>query len=96
MKTRRPKPTINPFEYTLTWPIFPETSSTLLEILRADVLRYLEYVTRDLAQSDPAKAAREIQRAADRLKHIATMLPGADDPWLLKPTSPFESAGQRP
>jgi hypothetical protein len=55
------------------------------------VLRYLEYVTRDLAQSNPEKAAKEIQRAADRLKQIATMLPGANDPWVTKATSPFES-----
>ncbi len=95
MKTRSPKPTIDPFEYTLTWPIFPETSSTLLEILLADVMLYLENVTHDLAQIDPDKAAREIQRAADRLKEIAAMLPGADDPWLTKVGSPYELSRPR-
>jgi hypothetical protein len=89
MKTRQRKTIIDAFEYTLTWPIWPETSSTLLEILRADVLLYLDYVTHDLAWSDPQKAAKEIQRAADRLKEIAAMLPGADDPWLTKVGSPF-------
>ena len=95
MKTRRPKPTIDPFEYALTWPVWPQTSSTLLEILRADVMLYLENVTYDLAQTDPDKAAREIQRAADRLKEIVAMLPGADDPWLIKVGSPHELSRPR-
>ena len=76
----RIKPNIDPIEYALTWPLLAETSSTLLEILRTDVMRYLEYLTHDLAQSDPDRAAKEIQRAADRLKTIAAMLPGAEDP----------------
>jgi len=62
----------------------PETSSTLLEILRTDVMRYLENVTHDLAQSDPDKAAKEIQRTADRLKEIVEMLPGAEDACWVK------------
>ena len=47
-------------------------------------IAYLEYVTHDLAQTDPDKAAKEIQRAADRLKEIVAMLPGAEDACWVK------------
>jgi hypothetical protein len=49
----------------------------LLQTLRLDVVKYLNWVTHDLMQTDPQKALREIQRAADRLTRITAMIPGA-------------------
>jgi hypothetical protein len=79
MKSRSRKPKVDPWEYTLTWPLWPETSYALLEILRRHTMLYLEYVTHDLCEEDPDKAAKEIQRAANRLKEIVALLPGAVD-----------------
>jgi hypothetical protein len=46
-----------------------------LQIRRADVLSYLEFLTHDLVQGDPERAVTKIQRAADRLKTIASWTP---------------------
>ena len=62
-------------EYTLTGPLPPTISYQDLQMARADVLSYLEFLTRDLAQGDPERAVTEIQRAADRLKTIARWTP---------------------
>jgi hypothetical protein len=63
------------WEYALTCPLPPWTSYEDLQIRRADVLSYLEFLTRDLAQGDPERAVTEIQRTADRLKTIASLTP---------------------
>jgi hypothetical protein len=57
----------------LTCPLPPSISYKLLDTLRAHVLAYLDFVTRDLVQDDPAMALAEIQRAADRLTRIAAI-----------------------
>ena len=41
------------------------------------MVKYLNWVTHDLVQTDPQKALREIQRAADWLTRITAMIPGA-------------------
>jgi hypothetical protein len=63
------------WEYALTCSLPQWTSYEDLQIRRADVLGYLEFLTRDLAQGDPERAVTEIQRAADRLKTIASLTP---------------------
>ena len=68
---------IKHWEYALTCPLPPWTIYEDLQIRRADVLSYLEFLTHDLAQSDPERAVTEIQRAADRLKRIASLTPVA-------------------
>jgi len=62
------KPKTDPWEHVLTCPLPPQTSFDLLDTLRQDILTYLAWVTQDLVQGDPDRAAAEIQRAADRLK----------------------------
>jgi hypothetical protein len=64
-------------EYTLTGPLPPTISYEALQMRRAGILGYLEFVTRDLAQADPERAITEIQRIADRLKIIAYWTPVA-------------------
>jgi hypothetical protein len=66
---------IKHLEYALTCPLPPWTIYEDLQIRRADVLSYLEFLTHDLAQGDPERALTEIQRAADRLKTIASLTP---------------------
>jgi hypothetical protein len=80
MKTSRRKPNRDPWEHALTCPLPSQTSYQLLQALRQDILAYLEWVTGDLVQDgNPAETEREIQRAADRLKQIAAMMPAAKD-----------------
>jgi hypothetical protein len=57
----------------LTCPLPSSISYQLLETLRAHVIAYLDFVTRDLVQDDPAMALAEIQRAADRLTRIVAI-----------------------
>jgi hypothetical protein len=71
------KPKTDPWKHALTCPLPPQTSFELLDTLRQDILTYLAWVTNDLVQGDPDRAAAEIQRSADRLKTIAAMTPGA-------------------
>ena len=77
VKTRRRNPKIDRSQHALTWALWPQTSSALLEILRADISLHLDWVKRDLAQIEPDKVPREMQRAADRLKLIEGLLPAA-------------------
>ena len=63
------------WEYALTCSLPDWTSYEDLQIRRADVLSYLEFLTHDLAQGDPERAVTEIQRAAARLKTIASLTP---------------------
>jgi len=55
----------------------PSISYELLQTLRLDVVKYLNWVTHDLVQTEPQQALREIQRAADRLTRITAMIPDA-------------------
>jgi hypothetical protein len=77
VKTRRRKTKIDRSQHALTWALWPQTSSALLEILRADISLHLDWVKRDLAQIEPDKVPKEMQRAADRLKVIEELLPAA-------------------
>ena len=63
------------WEYALTCSLPDWTSYEDLQIRRADMLSYLKFLTRDLAQGDPERAVTEIQRAANRLKTIASLTP---------------------
>jgi len=47
---------IKHWEYALTCPLPPWTIYEDLQIRRADVLSYLEFLTHDLAQGDPERA----------------------------------------
>jgi hypothetical protein len=76
-RSRKSKPKLDPWEHALICPLPRQSSFQFLEALRKRILVYLEWVTHDLAQGDPDAAAQEIQRAADRLKVIAAMLPAA-------------------
>jgi hypothetical protein len=71
------KPKTDPWEHALTCPLPPQTSFELLDTLRQDIIAYLDWVTHDLVQDDAGPAMAEIQRAADRLKKIAAMMPAA-------------------
>ena len=64
-------------EYTLTGPLPSTITYEDLQMGRGDILGYLEFVTHDLAQADPERAIKEIQRAADRLKKIVYWTPVA-------------------
>ena len=76
LRPRTPK--LDPWEHALTCPLPPNTSFQLLDALRRDVLIYLDWVTADLVQGNDDRATKkEIERAADRLKVIAAMMPGA-------------------
>lgn len=77
VKTRRRNPKIDRSQHALTWALWPETSSALLQILRADISHHLDWVKHDLAQIEPDKVPKEMQRAADRLKVIEELLPAA-------------------
>jgi hypothetical protein len=77
MKTRRRKTKIDRSQHTLTWPLSPQTSYALLEILRADIRLHLDWIKHDLAQIVPDKVPREMRRAADRLKAIEKLTPAA-------------------
>jgi hypothetical protein len=48
---------------------------SIYELAKMTGLSYLEFLTHDLAQGDPERAVTEIQRAADRLKRIASLTP---------------------
>jgi hypothetical protein len=48
-----------------------------LQGLRRDVVQYLNWVTRDLVQTEPEKALLEIQRAADRLTRLTVLIADA-------------------
>ena len=71
------KAELDSWEHALTCPLSPSISYELLQALRLEVVKYLSWVTHDLVQTDPQKALREIQRAADRLTRITAMIPGA-------------------
>jgi len=77
VKTRRRKTKIDRSQYALTWALWPETSSALLQLLRADIGHHLDWVKHDLAQIEPDKVPKEMQRAADRLKVIEKLSPAA-------------------
>lgn len=77
VKTRRRNTKIDRSQQPLTWALWPETSSALLEILRADISLHLDWVKHDLAQIDADKVPKEMQRAADRLKFVEDLLPAA-------------------
>jgi hypothetical protein len=77
MKIRSRKTRIDRSQRALTWSLWPETSSALLQILRADISLHLDWVKHDLAQIEPDKVPKEMQRAADRLNAIAELLPAA-------------------
>jgi hypothetical protein len=77
MKTLPHKTKLDRSQRALTWSLWPETSSALLQILRADIALHLDWVKHDLAQIDPHKVPKEMQRAADRLKVIEELLPAA-------------------
>jgi hypothetical protein len=49
----------------------------LLKTLRDDILAYLVWVTDELAQGDMGQASAEIERAAERLRNIAMLMPAA-------------------
>jgi hypothetical protein len=80
-RTRRRRPAeidqveIKYWEYSLTCSLPDWTSYEDLQIRRADMLSYLKFLTRDLAQGDPERAVTEIQRVADHLKEIASLTP---------------------
>ena len=78
MKTpRRRKPKLDDWEHALTCPLPSPPPYELLENLRQRVMFFLNWVTHDVAQGDPDGAVREIQRAADRLKLIASLTQAA-------------------
>ena len=78
-KTRKtqPRKAANSSEHALTCPLPPSISYELLETLRLEVVKYLNWVTHELVQTEPQQALREIQRAADRLTRITAMIPDA-------------------
>jgi hypothetical protein len=71
------KPKLDPWEHAMTCPLPMGTSYQLLETLRKDILVYLDWATHDLPQGDLWASLREIQRVADRLTRITTMIPAA-------------------
>lgn len=52
----------------------PGISYDGLQGLRRDVVQYLNWVTRDLVQTEPEKVSLEIQRAADRLTRLTVLI----------------------
>lgn len=72
-----PKPDIDLWTHALTCPLPRKRNYQLLKTLRDDILAYLAWVTDDLAQEDLGQASAEIQRASERLRNIAMLMPAA-------------------
>jgi hypothetical protein len=77
MKRAARRNKIDPWEHALSCPLPLSISYELLQTLRLDVVKYLNWVTHDLVMEDEQKALREIQRVADRLTRITSMIPDA-------------------
>jgi len=72
-----PRPEIDLWTHALTCPLPRKKNYQLLKTLRDDILAYLAWVTDDLAQVDPGQVSAEIQRAAERLRNVAILMPAA-------------------
>lgn len=61
------------WEHALTRPLTRRTTYEVIELMRADLFEYLDVLTTDPYDDNPAGRAwrdNEIQRAADRLKEL--------------------------
>lgn len=67
------------WEHALTSPLPLSRSYELLQTLRLEVVKYLNWVTHDLVLVDMGLALRELQRATDRLTRVTAMIPNASE-----------------
>jgi hypothetical protein len=72
-----PRPDIDLWTRALSCPLPRKKNYQLLKTLRDDILAYLVWVTDELAQGDMGQASAEIERAAERLRNIAMLMPAA-------------------
>jgi hypothetical protein len=72
-----PRPDIDLWTHALSCPLPRKKNYQLLKTLRDDILAYLVWVTDELAQGDMGQASAEIERAAERLRNIAMLMPAA-------------------
>ena len=72
------------WEHALTCPLPLSSSYELLQTLRLEVVKYLNWVTHDLVLVDMELALRELQRGTDRLTRVTAMIPHAAEAELKK------------
>jgi hypothetical protein len=82
------------WEHALTCPLPLSSSYELLQTLRLEVVKYLNWVTHDLVLVDMELALRELQRATDRLTRVTAMIPDAAEAAAKKYAREIEERSQ--